>query len=369
MTATLQQERKQDVNSKIPRICSRIRQRQRNNQWQKFSLTLMAMFWNLSIPCVAQETPLFTTSIMDYGPGTHRQSVCHLQAQLHNGTLDLRNALQGLQLRPVLFKGSLSSVFLPANAEAIPTHDNDPGIVVEILDQLADRAGFTWRTSYGLADFDRVPANATFDNVLEWSSKMYDISCTMWTQSVPRLSLGVAFPEGWFDASLVLVGNKESSNSDFNLWSFLEPFTFRVWGLIAFSILISALVYGTNYREILSLHHGIGLVTDFHPYHAWMERYETDDRLGRRPTENIFYAAIAFTGDNRYEPTSHNGRLFVFSMGFFFLLIGSAYTANLASFLVVQNQQRVSVDGVGDAVRRGKVLCMLGGGGGDGGGE
>jgi len=142
------------------------------------------------------------------------------------------------------------------------------------------------------------------------------------------------------DSSIVLVGEKPKSESKLSMWSFLEPFSAGVWCLIIATTLLSSLTYW------------------------WMEWYNEgsdEQELSKKPAENLFFAAISFTGDIRYEPSTNYARLFVFSLAFFYLLIGSAYTANLASFLVVQNSPAPTVEGVADAVRQGKLICTVGG--------
>mmetsp|Transcript_2560 Transcript_2560/g.6460 ORF Transcript_2560/g.6460 Transcript_2560/m.6460 type:complete len:127 (-) Transcript_2560:430-810(-) len=107
----------------------------------------------------AQEAPLFRTPILDPNATSHRQSVCDLQAQIFNGTLQLRDALEGFQLRPMLIESDISSFFLPPGTEVLPTEK--AGIIIYILDALAERAGFTWRQSYGIADLATAPSNST----------------------------------------------------------------------------------------------------------------------------------------------------------------------------------------------------------------
>jgi hypothetical protein len=167
---------------------------------------------------LAQQNATFLTPVMDFSE-SHRQSVCDRQAQLDNGTLELRNALEGLAIRPVLFYGNLTDFILPS--ARIP--EENPGIIVEVLDELARRAQFTWRNSFGAANADS--DNATIDEMFVWSVRTYDLSAVLWTQSVRRMNYGASFPEGFYDASIIMVGEKQSASSKLNVWSFLEPFT------------------------------------------------------------------------------------------------------------------------------------------------
>ena len=305
--------------------------------WLCQCLVLLAVVLPSTIT-TAQQPPSYSLPILDPNFNTtFRQSVCERQQAFHNRSLELRDALQGLALRPVLFVSNIASELLPPGTKVLPKEN--PGIVIEVLDALAERGGFTWRDSYGLSNLDTMPPGTSFDAILEWSAEMYDISAALWTNTIDRVNQGISFPRGWYDSSIILVGFKPQNQSELNVWSFLEPFSAGVWCLILATVIFSGFIYW------------------------WMERYdeESDEQEldGARPTQNLFYAAIAFTGDNRYEPQTDNARLFVFSMAFFFLLIGSAYTANLASFLVVQNQQVNIVSSVEDAVAQGKVMCSV----------
>jgi hypothetical protein len=239
-----------------------------------------------------------------------------------------------MEIRPVIFMGNITTFLL--ESDVLP--DKNPGIVVEVLDELATRGRFTWRNSFGIADTYNVPAGTTLDDMLEWSVWTYDISATIWSNSIQRVNEGVAFPEGFFDSSIILVGEQETSTSKLNVWSFLEPFTAGVWVMIAVTLVVSGLIYW------------------------WMERYNEDsDRqeLGKTPTEPIYMAALSFTGEPTFQPSTDYARLFVLSLAFFCLLVGSAYTANLASFLVVQNTPSLRIEGVEDAVNRGLSMCVL----------
>lgn len=72
-----------------------------------------------------------------------------------------------------------------------------------MLDELARRARFTWRDSFAV--FAEVPiAGKTYTELL----------------SVNGMSLGVSFPEGWFDSSISLVGSKQDSNDKKSLMHF-----------------------------------------------------------------------------------------------------------------------------------------------------
>lgn len=82
-------------------------------------------------------------------------------------------------------------------------------------------------------------------------------------------------------------------------------------------------------------------------------------RLGDKPSHNLFLSAITFTGQFEFKPTTNSARIFTASLAFWSLIVMSAYTANLASFLVVQNTPSITIDTLGDAVRNNYQICVL----------
>mmetsp|Transcript_7152 Transcript_7152/g.8270 ORF Transcript_7152/g.8270 Transcript_7152/m.8270 type:complete len:450 (+) Transcript_7152:110-1459(+) len=78
-------------------------------------------------------------------------------------------------------------------------------------------------------------------------------------------------------------------------------------------------------------------------------------------TSYIHASFIVFTGHLDLLPTSHPGQLVSFSLSFFALLMLSAYTANLCSFLVVQKSAfKLNIESVSDVVRLRKTMCIYG---------
>jgi hypothetical protein len=94
-----------------------------------------------------------------------------------------------------------------------------------------------------------------------------------------------------------------------------------------------------------------------------LERFNTktdDKELENDPIQILFLAAISFTGHFEFRPFTNAARLFTFSLAFWSLLVASAYTANLASFLVVQNTPSLQLNAVGDAVQANLPMCVVG---------
>jgi hypothetical protein len=154
--------------------------------------------------------------------------------------------------------------------------------------------------------------------------------------SVGRINQGVTFLEGWYDGSIILVG-KQEEKARVNVWSFLKPFAWGVWLMMFATIFFSGMIY------------------------FWMEWYNEDSdlqELGKVPTENIYFAALSFIGQISFQPGTDYARVFTLSLAFWGLLMASAYTANLASFLVVQNTPSLAISSVSDAVEARLSMCV-----------
>jgi hypothetical protein len=285
-------------------------------------------------PYSQAQSPSLTATPYDYSV-RHRQSVCERQQLFFeaNGTMDLRDTLASLQLRPILELGRLFQ--LDESNGAIPTRD--PGILVVLLDEVAARGGFTWRESYGLLSVaDR--GNRTFSELVKWSVETYDIIVSRVTASIDRMASGVSFPKGWYDARLIMVGIEQDDSSALDVWSFAKPFSAGVWALIVVTLGVSGLIY-------------MGL--------EGFDGGSDSQVLEGKPLENVFLASLMFTGHFEYQPTSNGARLLTLSLAFFCLLVASAYTANLASYLVVDKVSSIRIDSVEDAVRQGYRICVL----------
>merc|ERR1719232_631485 len=71
----------------------------------------------------------------------------------------------------------------------------------------------------------------------------------------------------------------------------------------------------------------------------------------------MFFSFFTLTGNCNNEPKRLANRIFVFSIAFFCMVLIAAYTANLASFLVVQHNTGIKVNHIADAVRQQLRIC------------
>lgn len=270
---------------------------------------------------------------------TYRTNVCDRQELLLNSDLELRDALQGLNLSVAITNYKVPNedkFFTLSKQNTIKTED--PGLFVVILDELARRAGFEWRNSFAAIDpVSTKDGNKTWTDLLVWETDHFDIAADYWGRSTVRMGLGISFPKGWYDGSIILAQSNTASEDDFSIWAFLLPFDVGVWLLIILAIFFTGLMYFLLERlDVLS-----------------------DEReLESKPNVSIFLASLTFTGHFLYRPATHPARLLSFSWTFWALIISSAYTANLASFLISRNEVEFSVSTLDEAFQAGTPVCV-----------
>jgi hypothetical protein len=134
--------------------------------------------------------PSLNISLLDYST-SFRQSVCDRQVAISNGTLEFRDALEGLRLNAALTSVAIGGGLMPDGS--VP--EENPKLDVRMLDELAVRAGFTWRDSFGAVILDD-GFNATFNDILDWSTESFDLSAMLWTRTRERINSGNIFPHG-----------------------------------------------------------------------------------------------------------------------------------------------------------------------------
>lgn len=300
---------------------------------------LWCCFLLLSNTVVAQEKPMQNVTKFDKDV-YFRTDVCDRQTELYQNNLKIADALQGKNLSVAFTKYTQpyeDRLFNLDKEGRLPV--DKPGLFVIIMDELASRAGFTWRDTFvALEPMDpEVDTNRTWSDMLKWSIDTFDISVDNWAKTVKRMRRGVAFPEGWYDSSLVIVERIDPSSQDVDMWSFLTPFQSGVWIMLVVAILATGVLY-------------------------WMleqlNRESDTQQLEKKPLTTIFLSALTFVGHFDFSPGTHSARLLALSYTFFTLIMVSAYTANLASFLVARQTPNFSIESLSQAVRLDIPVCI-----------
>ena len=289
--------------------------------------------------CSAQEAPFFPTEKFEEGV-MHRTNMCERHRQLYLDEISLPDALRGLNLSVVLtdYWEPISQEFFTLTKDGVINAERPPLFAV-IMDELARRAGFAWRNSFGVVKplNKEKDINKTWSDLLEWEVNTYDIAMGKWDRTTSRIANEISFPEGWYDASIILVHAEKEEDLSLNIWSFLLPFQPMVWFVIVISVVVSGLLY------------------------YFLERLDASSdarQLEGSPTGAVYYSFISFVGHNEFKPQTNAARLIAFSLAFWALITGAAYTANLASFLVARRQPEESIQSVQDAILMRAPICV-----------
>jgi hypothetical protein len=327
------------------RFLNNIRVKFGNNH---YSRSIMSMRWFYSCSYLfifryyvfAQEQPSILVKKFDFSQ-TFRTNVCDRQRQVYNGSLDLPNALAGLNLTVGLpdFQNDTSqdAFFRLVNGRI---NAKDPGLLVTVMDEVSRRAQFQWRNTFGtFTSLNDQDGNKTWTDILLWSIHVFDISGEVWSRSIERINKGVSYPTGWYDSSIVLAETVQPKDTTKlgNDWAFLNPFSLPVWLLLCGFVGITGLLYW-----------GLELLNP-----------ESDDQsTNDTPITCIYHAAMVVTGNFGFHPKTHAARFLSFSWTFWVLFVVSAYVANLASHLVTKTVKVYRIDSVADALRQNSAVCV-----------
>lgn len=266
---------------------------------------------------------------------SHRQSFCEQNdAMLKDPSIHVEHALNGAHLNVLLYYEAESGHFNYDEETGIDPIN--PGILADILDYVAERTNITWRNSFGITAEDR--GNVTFNELLQWGTETYDIYVGDWARSSERRNLGIDFCDPFYDGDIILVRkvNPEQWNHGIVWLNWIIPFEKEVWWVIIATLFLSGFTYQI-----------IEYITN-----------ERGDRTLRRWTmDHLYLSFINFTQNYAHEPTTLGGRIFAFFFAFWAMLIGAAYTANLASLLVDRSTNPLVINNIRDVINNGLILC------------
>ena len=252
---------------------------------------------------------------------THRQNVCERYEMFRNGTIELKDALSGLQLNVLM--GNYQGAYFNYNSETGINKDN-PGLTAVILDELSRRSKFTWRNSFGVFyDPQGSEYNETWTDLLVWGTDTYDINIDWWSKNLIRMNLGIAFLREWYDSSIILITKKQpiTISNKVVFWNWTRPYEPSVWYLTIFTIILSGICYQIieyfgNNRQIPE-HYKTKRTTHW----TWF-------------TENVYLSAINFPQNYEYEPKTFAGRLFGISISLWALGKSSVLVATVFMYRI-----------------------------------
>merc|ERR1712151_484073 len=86
-----------------------------------------------------------------------------------------------------------------------------------------------------------------------------------------------------------------------------------------------------------------------------------DSEIDADLKRSLFLSMNAFVGHSEFDPKATSTRVLTFSMNFLYLIIISAYTANLASYLVYKNSTHVEIKEFNDVLKKQQTnMCATG---------
>jgi len=284
-----------------------------------------------SIPTPSLVTPLFSNS------SVFRQDFCKESYRDNSsGDFSLAKGLSGKSLNVWMLNGRYLNLEKDGSIDK-----KNPGLIVLMMDEVARRGDFTWRDSFAIDEFNPIKEGRDFSDLLSWTTNTFDISGISWIHTPQRASMGASFSTGWYDASLLLVGPKSKKKSKFKLLAFGTPFTYSVWALLIFTLVAT----------------GIVLACVENGSKTWEGGYKGLRNL--RFSDNMYESFMASTGHISLKLDRSSTCLVTFSLAFFTIIMLAAYTANLASFLVMNRTPLTVIQDINDIIKKEKSMCIF----------
>jgi hypothetical protein len=153
-------------------------------------LFLVCSLWNM---VDAQERPSLQAAKFSSSQG-FRTNVCDRQFEVTMGNRSLRDGLIDMKLTVAITNYQVPSEdqLFSLDKTTGGIKKDDPGLFVVLMDELARRAGFSWRESYAAIDpLSSVDGNKTWTDLLKWEIDHFDIAVDYWARSYPRMALGI----------------------------------------------------------------------------------------------------------------------------------------------------------------------------------
>lgn len=214
------------------------------------------------------------------------------------------------------------------------------GLDVDLIKDLARKLRFT----YTFTAVAPPTGSETWDNVAINGANHVDLMANSWVQNTHRRSK-LNQLMGFRDADellVALVPQLVEPTQQERMLTFLAPFTTRLWLLIlAICIISGCVLYAVEYNSKRS------------------EDYAETSNHVQGTLVSIYLAFALFTGIGGHAPATRGGRVLSIILGFVFVVILAAYTANLAAFLTLAARPVLSVKSVGDLIATKRSACVL----------
>ncbi|CAE7508392.1 GRID1 [Symbiodinium sp. CCMP2456] len=267
-----------------------------------------------------------------------RTFLCDNADRIRNGTLAQEDGLRDMHIE--VGTGIWDERFLALDE----TTGAYVGLEVKLLEELSRRGRFTYSLN-----FHNWTSSSTWLEQLQDAIGRFDlVTYAYWFITPERMSIGAYSPYGILDAvywAVVMEETKDAIDLE-EIFSFLTPFSGAVW----LSFLGLMVATGLMYRVL-----EVGRNSEDFPdgpqrsckCKVWMQCMDA-----------IFQSSGHITGASSFSPRTWAGKILVMSWTWCVVLILAAYTANLASFLVVQAKSQPSFSSLSGAVNKNKNVCV-----------
>jgi len=228
------------------------------------------------------------------------------------------------------------------------------GLCIDLLDKLKEEMKFRYTIEESASNIYGAPDVFTG----EWNGMVRylidnkaDLAIGPFTISSSRQTV-IDFTQPFLDVGLSIIMKKEE-DSDYKVFSFLRPFDFYLWLAIVFTTLgVGVFLWVHSTFSPYGYHGRVAQASD--PRTVTRDELKTKEHLR---FFNAIWSSFAYyvsQGPDVLHPVSLSGRIAVGVWWFAVLIIGATYTANLASFLIVQRFQ-TPVQSVEDLARQTKI--------------
>jgi ABC-type amino acid transport substrate-binding protein len=191
--------------------------------------------------------------------------------------------------------------------------------------------------------------NETITDMMERIIHDYDVLGSWYTETALRRRNGILFSESYVDTSgtLLVLENEANLLSKFGIVEFFRPLTPAVW--LSFFILACV-----------------------HAIVAWwidldLEAIKKVENNGEAIIDGIYQSLYTTLGHfamigTSLEANRFFSRIVAIMWGFIIIIFVSAYTANLATFLIQKNSGTVIINSVEDIISNNLRACVVSGG-------
>lgn len=219
------------------------------------------------------------------------------------------------------------------------------GFLIEVFDELANRTGLSWREHTAYSPMPDPRKGETYNGWLEWAMNHYDIVLGDFAATAERQESGMRFGYPFLNESPWLVAQVKVQKPPWyeSIFSWTRPFSCGLWLLIIVFFTFTGLVY--SFLE---------------PKKSILYKDSEDDSGAFE--HSLWLTVASFTCGEKFKPYARPAKVFVLAWTFTVSLIGSSYTANLASLLVVADRESAVVTSVEDAIRKNLPICVWKGG-------